>query len=144
MQQQQYSQGVNSSDLTDFFRPRTLWLTRGVQLMKKRQIDKLRVFLFDIKPNLGQKCQKMTGLRRSSSFNVNGDFFLKGGRGLTGLVVCHAHLTNNFFRHCQDQMVGDQIDHRPGQLHCVQEVFAFPQLSNPSENQQKLQKLKIK
>ena len=51
--------------------------------------------LFDIKPNLGRKCQKMTGLRRSSSFNVNGDF-LKGGRGLTGLVVCHAHLTNNF------------------------------------------------
>ena len=31
--------------------------------------------LFDIKPNLGRKCQKMTGLRRSSSFNVNGDFF---------------------------------------------------------------------
>ena len=70
--------------------------------------------------------------------------FLKGGRGLTGLLVCHAHLTNNFFRHCQDQKVGDQIDHRPGQLHCVQEVFAFPQLSNPSENQQKLQKSKNK
>ena len=112
--------------------------------MKKRQIDKLRVFLFDIKPNLGRKCQKMTGLRRSSSFNVNGDFFLKSGRGLTGLVVCHAHLTNNSFRHCQDQKVGDQIDHRPGQLHFVQEVFAFPQLSNPSRDQQKLQKLKIK
>lgn len=31
--------------------------------------------LFDITPNLGRKCQKMTGLRRSSSFNVNGDFF---------------------------------------------------------------------
>ena len=110
--------------------------------MKKRQIDKLRVFLFDIKPNLGRKCQKMTGLRRSSSFNVNGDFF-EGWAWLDRLGgVCHAHLTNNFFRHCQDQKVGDQIDHRPGQLHCVQEVFAFPQLSNPSENQQKLQKLK--
>jgi len=41
--------------------------------------------LFDITPNLGQKCQKMTGLRRSSSFNVNGDFFLKGGRGFLDL-----------------------------------------------------------
>ena len=111
--------------------------------MKKRQIDKLRVFLFDIKPNLGRKCQKMTGLRRSSSFNVNGDFF-EGWAWFDRLGGMPRPFNEQFFRHCQDQKVGDQIDQRPGQLHCVQEVFAFPQLSNPSENQQKLQKLKKK
>jgi len=93
--------------------------------------------LFDIKPNLGRKCQKMTGLRRSSSFNVNGDFF-EGWAWLDRLGGMPRPFNEQFFRHCQDQKVGDRIDHRPGQLHCVQEVFAFPPLSNPSENQQKL------
>jgi len=53
--------------------------------------------LFDIKPNLGQKCQKMTGLRRSSSFNVNGDFFFEGWAWLDRLGGIPRPFNEQFF-----------------------------------------------